>query len=260
MNKRKIYIIPVILLIIMAIGAGIFINKRPGVPVLMYHMISDWDTPRPLAVSVKDFERQMWYLKKRGYTVIPLERLLDYLQSEKPLPKKTVVLTFDDGYEDMFLNAVPILKKYNYPATVFLPSNLIGKENIWDIKRGKPTATILRQEQIQQMMENNISFQAHTCNHVVLTDVPLSTAKKEIFNSKIQLEEVTKRHVNVFCYPSGKYSSEIKNLVQQAGYSYAFTTQEGLVNKDDDSYLLKRLRINGTYSLMDFILKLEFFH
>jgi len=92
------------LFLVLVFGFLVFrANKNTGVPVLMYHMLSDWSPRRPLAVPVKEFERQMWYLQQRGYTVMPLATMLARLSSDEPLPPKTVALTFDDGYMDNYL-------------------------------------------------------------------------------------------------------------------------------------------------------------
>ena len=232
-------------------------NGNNGVPVLMYHMVSDWSSRRALAVPVKEFDRQMLYLHQRGYQVMPLETVLERLNCGKPLPRKTVVITFDDGYQDNYLNALPVLKKYHFPATVFLPCNLVGEKNLWDIKRGKAEVRMLTREQIAEMMLNKISFQAHTSNHVVLTDVSPARARKEIYDSKKGLAGITGKNAEVFCYPSGRYNNQIKGYVKAAGFNYAFTTREGRIESGDDPYALKRIRVSGMSFFPDFILRLE---
>jgi peptidoglycan/xylan/chitin deacetylase (PgdA/CDA1 family) len=187
---------------------------------------------------------------------MPLETLLARLSSGKPLPPKTVALTFDDGYMDNYLNAFPILKKYHYPATVFMPANLVGKDNFWDISRGKTAVKMLTQDQIMEMLQYNISFQAHTYNHVVLIDVPLGRAKLEIGQSK-ELASLTGQPVQVFCYPSGRYNQQIKGLVQEAGFKYAFSTRQGRIHYGDDLYSLKRIRVTGLDLMPKFIAHLE---
>jgi len=231
-------------------------HNNTGVPVLMYHMVSDWSPRRPLDVPVKEFERQMWYLHRRGYTEMPLAIVLARLSSGEPLPPKTVALTFDDGYMDNYLNAFPILKKYHYPATVFMPANLVDKENLWDIKRGKKAVKMLTRDQIAEMLQNNISFQAHTYNHVVLIDVPLAEAKAEIYRCK-ELAALTGQPLQIFCYPSGRYSQPIKGLVQEAGFTYAFSTRQGRLHAGDDLYSLKRIRVTGLDLMPKFMAHLE---
>ena len=254
---RRLIVVGGIFLSAALISLIFMAHNNNGVPVLMYHMVSDWSPKRPLAVPVKEFERQMWYLHKRGYTVLPLEILLDRISNGKPLPPNTVALTFDDGYMDNYRNAFPILKKYHYPATIFMPINLVGKKNLWDIKRGKPAVKMLTRSQIMEMMQYNISFQPHTYNHVVLTDIPPERAKQEIFKSKNELARFTGQEVKVFCYPSGRYTRQIISFVKDAGFNYAFSTQQGRIHYGDNLYTLKRIRVSGLYLIPEFIMHLE---
>lgn len=245
-------------IIVLVFGTSWYMTPaKPGVPVLMYHMVSDWTPPRALAVQVKEFERQIQYLSEKGYTVMSLEEMLDALSSGEALPKKTVVITFDDGYEDNYINAFPILKKYNYPATVFMPSDLVGKTNEWDTKIGYKETTLLNSSQIKEMSQNNISFQSHTSNHVRLTEVSKEEARKEIFVSKDKLAQITGQKVDILCYPYGEFSEEIESYTKDAGYRYAITTVQGRVLKDFSPYAIKRVRVLGTYSLPQFIYVLE---
>ncbi|WP_051273423.1 polysaccharide deacetylase family protein [Desulfotruncus alcoholivorax] len=254
---RRVFL--VLALIVGVMAFLFFLSYRSnGVPVLMYHMVSDWSHRRALAVPVKEFDRQMWYLHQRGYQVMSLETILKKLNSGEPLPRKTVAITFDDGYQDNYINALPVLKKYHFPATVFMPCSLVGEKNLWDIKRGKAEVKMLTREQIAEMMFHKISFQAHTSNHVVLTDVSPARARKEIFDSKAGLAGITGKNVEIFCYPSGRYNNQIKGYVKAAGFNYAFTTRQGRIKPGDDPYTLKRIRVSGMNLLPDFIMRLEF--
>ena len=254
---RRLFLATAFILGVFSLAVLFLMNSNHGVPVLMYHMVSDWTPRRALAVPVKQFDRQMWYLQQRGYRVMPLEVVLARLNSGRPLPPKTVVITFDDGYQDNYLNALPVLKKYRFPATVFMPDNLVGQKNLWDIKRGKREVSMLSQEQISEMLCHQISFQAHTSNHVVLTDVAPARARKEIFESKAGLASITGQNPKVFCYPSGRYTKQITGYVKAAGYKYAFTTRQGRIHAGDDPYTLKRIRVSGMNGLVDFIMRLE---
>ena len=112
---KKVFITVFVLLIIIA-GAGFFwLPPRHVVPIIMYHQVTHTEEPQPNWVSPENFEWQMAYLKDHGFDVISLSKLVEAIRSEKRLPQKTCVITFDDGYENNYINAFPILKKYGFP-------------------------------------------------------------------------------------------------------------------------------------------------
>lgn len=216
------------------------------VPVLMYHYIRDNVSPSDslgvsLSVSTRNFEAQMAYLAANGYhSVTPID-LFFALQSKSGLQGKTVVLTFDDGYEDFYTNAYPILKKYQMRATVFVIVDWIGRKDY------------LNADQIKQMhAEGLVDIESHTLNHVDLPAISLENAQEEIFTSKTKLEALLNKKVVVFCYPYGAYNAAIAQMVAQAGYVMAFSTRYGASENDAEMYYLRRVRINGPDSLTIF--------
>src|SRR3989338_5209539 len=106
------------------------------VPILCYHRICPMEEvgkdSRSLCVTPKQFERQMFLLKALGYQPTTLQELSAHLKDQKNIKKRSIVLTFDDGYEDNYTYAFPLLKKYSFPATIFLVTDWIGKKNVWD--------------------------------------------------------------------------------------------------------------------------------
>ena len=178
----------------------------------------------------------MALLKKFGYRVIKLEDLVDSLKKGVEISRKAVVITFDDGKQSVYTHAFAILKKYNYPAIVFLPTELIG------------TPGYVTWPQVREMMAHNISFGSHTKNQVYLPDFSEDRQREEIAGSKKILEKQLGVPMEYFSYPTGGFSEATKRLVKQAGYKAAVTTNRGFEMKHQDLFELKRVRLSNSDS------------
>ena len=123
------------------------------IPVLLYHSISDDNSN--ISLKLNTFENQIMYLKKNGYTSINFNEI----DQNK---KKQIIITFDDGYKDVFVNALPILKKYEFKATCFFVTNLIGQDNSWDIKnKNFSKKEIMNFSDINQWISNGMYIGSH---------------------------------------------------------------------------------------------------
>ena len=233
--------------------------RKHGIPILMYHKVNPYRKTGGLGLRVlpREFAWQMSYLKEKGFNVVTLDEAVDYLEYNKPLPSKPIVITFDDGYQDNYYFAFPILKKYGFKATIFIITGIVGKTNEWDEREGKPTNYMLTWQQINEMSKYGIDFEAHTVNHPRLTRVPLEVAAKEIVDSKKMLEGKLKRPVKYFCYPYGLYNEQIEEIVKNAGFRAATTTKIGINSRGTDLFQLKRLRVTGYTSRRQFVEQLE---
>ena len=220
---------------------SLWLSPRYTVPILMYHSISEGSN-ESLYVKPDSFTRQMAYIKWRGYNVISLDELVEGIKANRKFKHNTVVITLDDGYEDNYTSAYPVLKNYGFPATIFLISNYIDK------KKG-----FLRWHQIKQMLnDGKITFGGHTKNNVYLPNVEDDMALRyEIAGCKKDIELKTAGKVNHFCYPTGGFTEEIKKIVKVAGYKGACTTNRGFSKPNKDVYELKRIKIKGS----DFVKK-----
>jgi peptidoglycan/xylan/chitin deacetylase (PgdA/CDA1 family) len=210
--------------------------------IICYHCIRDEGNPHLRPAKIADFEKQMQYLSK-VYNPISLEKMAQHIQNGTSLPSKAIAVTFDDGYQDNYENAYPILKKYNIPATFFLTTGFIGTGEIpaWD--KGYYTgekALMLSWEQVREMSDNGISFGSHTLTHPFLTRIPHKHAQREISLSKDIIEQKIGKPVTTFAYPSGNFDADIKGIVKGAGYSAAVSTIPGHNSMNDDVYVLKR--------------------
>ena len=183
----------------------------------------------------------MAYLKNHHYKVLPLGEVVDAIKAGKHLPFKSVVITFDDGYEDNYTEAYPILKKYGFTATIFLISDSINTDGF------------LKLEQIRDMLAHNINFGAHTRTHAYLPGVSTQQRRDEIFGSKKILEEQLGVKISNFAYPTGGFNDEIKKIVEEAGYASAVTTNRGHDRFNHDLYELKRVRLSDHDTRNDYL-------
>lgn len=217
--------------------------NKPGakvkVPILYYHRINDViDGLEELHVKPAEFDKQMKYLKDNGYTSITFDELDKSENIQKPF-----IITFDDGYEDNYTYAYPILKKYGFKATVFLVESFVGNPSI------------LNKDEIHEM-QDLVNFQSHTISHPDLRNISPAEAEKEIVQSKAKLEELTGKKVNVFCYPSGFFNTTALNLVSK-NYQYAVLNGGGIYTTGDNPYQIKRVYVPRTLDIKGFEQKIK---
>lgn len=213
----------------------LWLQPRYVAPILMYHQIENSVEYKSDTISPANFDRQLKYLAEHQYRVIPLSELVEEIKSGRKLSRKTVVLTFDDGYANNFTQALPILKKYNFPATICLVPELLGQPGY------------LTWEQVRSMQRDPaelINFASHTMNHAYLPDTPRDRQVYEIMESRRVLEKKLGVPVKYFTYPIGGFTAEIKQLVKDSGYEAALTTFRGSDRFNRDLFELKRVRMS----------------
>lgn len=234
--------------------------------ILVYHKIgqpSEYSKFPSLYVSEENFIRHIKYLKVKGYTFVTLSELKllhDYYYFQKNnkinsylnKTQKYVAITFDDGIRTIYNKAFEILKNNNLKSSIFLVSGLIGKFNEWDIKKGENPEEILHVDEIKEMMNYGIEIGSHSKTHPDLTKIPLKEAYDEIFNSKIELEDLLGIRINFFAYPFGGYNENIKQLVEKAGYIGACIAKAGRVKHNADFFALNRVTITNNTSFFKF--------
>src|SRR5579859_3471960 len=205
----------------------------------MYHDISE--RASVISVSPARFAWQMELLHRRGYQVLSLTQLVTCLQSDGGVPERSVVLTFDDGFESTYLVAFPALERYGFSATVFLVPDYCGGQNAWPSQPAiVPRGPLMSWRQIREMDEHGIEFGAHTCSHPRLDGLSAEDAEREILGSKQAVEERLERSVRHFAYPYGRLSAHAKETVASA-FNSGCTTSLGLVRPTSDVFALERV-------------------
>jgi len=221
--------------------------------VLIYHHVSN-STPKSTSISPEDFEAHLQYLETNQFKVVPLTDLVDAIRENKTLPDKTVAITFDDSYRDVYESAYPILKKRNWPFTFFVNTDSVGKGKLfvtWD--------------QLREMSKNAVTIANHSTshNHMVRQNGGESLAgwkrrvEKEITVAQEKIEQEIGFAPKIFAYPYGEYNSELKSILDKLGY-ISFTQQAGALSLTTDKQILPRFPFGGSYTgLDDFKLKVN---
>ena len=227
--------------------------------ILMYHNIAvpPKKTRFPgLYVSPRMFRFQMWYLKAAGFRVVTLKEILSFVRGDTA-DERIAAVTFDDGYQDFCDNAFPVLKAYGYPSTVFLVSDLIGKENVWDYKKGQAQRKLIEWQDVMKLKGEGVTFGSHSKTHPFLSGLSKEDITDEIKNSKSFFEERLQLPVDFFCYPYGDYDRRVMDVVKDAGYKGALTTKRGLVRVNDNPFELRRSLIRKTTHPFLFMLRVS---
>lgn len=225
------------------------INRHPGdVPVLMYHYIGDLPANsnqirKDLTVSSEDFATEIDLLQKHGFNSITVDQLYNSFVNKTILPPNPIVITFDDGYENTFVNAVPILLKHNMLGTFAIITGSVGTPDYagWD--------------EIAAAHIHGMEIVSHTVNHIDFTDPKYSYSDKQyqIAQSKKDIQDRLGIDTKYFVYPYGHHDSATENILKDNGYVMAFTTGFGFDNKTQANYLeMPRVRVHGVESLQIF--------
>jgi peptidoglycan/xylan/chitin deacetylase (PgdA/CDA1 family) len=202
----------------------------------------------------------MAYLRSFGYRVLSLSAALEGLFGGGYLPRHTVVLTFDDGYQNFRDYAFPALVRYRFPATVFLVAGLLGKNARWLEDDDRFGAPLMDRATIRELRTYGVAFGSHSLTHPLLTQIDRSRQEKEIRDSKSLLEDVLGEEVKYFCYPSGDYDDGLVGIVKEAGYAAALTCDRGSATRSDDPLILPRKAVSFGDSLIGFFWKLHMKH
>lgn len=213
----------------------------------MYHMISkpESDLEIKYACPPDAFEKHMSKLRQENFNLVSLKTIDDHINSGTAIPENSIAITLDDGFEDNYTHAYPILKKYNIPATVFLTTGHLGVSNNWMIKRGFPLRHMLNWEQITEMSKNDILFGAHTVNHPALPELDIERAYQEIIESKKAIEKELGCECNYFAYPFGLFSDRNRIQVKESGFNLACSTRSGFNTVERDPFVLHRIEVYG---------------
>ena len=245
----KNFLLTVLVLLLATAGFLFWLFQRDadGVPILNYHRVSDTDD-NPATLKVADFDAQIKYLIDSGYKVISPDDLLDAWGSSKPLPEKPIIITFDDGHEDIYKNVFPILQKYNVRATVFIVTDHMGTKDYltWDQARALQNGGF-------------IDFESHTMSYKDLTTLRGDKLWNEIYGSKQAIEWALKKPAKFIAYPYGKYTVAAEDTSKEVHYRAGFIEDYGLAKNDSNSYVLTRIPVVGSnsHTLLRFKIRLN---
>jgi peptidoglycan/xylan/chitin deacetylase (PgdA/CDA1 family) len=244
-----------------ASGLGAANGDERSLRVLMYHKVNDLPNNR-MSMPVSLFAEQMSQLDELGYQVVDLDAVLAHYLEARPLPAGAVLITFDDGYRDNLLNAVPVLREHGYPAVQFVPIAYVGETQPLPHEKylaahGVHNPTV-DWDEIRELESHGVRIESHGISHKPLAELEIDEAAREIAISKLKLEERLGRPVRAFSYVKGSeadYKPVHPSLVRQAGYDLAFTAVSGANSPASDPLQLRRYNVEP-YSARTFELVL----
>ncbi|HWK27597.1 MAG TPA: polysaccharide deacetylase family protein [Solirubrobacter sp.] len=221
--------------------------RRKRVPILMYHVISA--APPGVAnaelwVDRHVFASQMQALARAGYEAVTLRQAWDGWRTGAPLPRKPIVVSFDDGYLSQYTHAKPVLRRLGWPGVLNLEIKSIGPGG-------------LTTKQIKSMLAAGWELDSHTVTHPDLTTLDDASLKRELVDSRRELHERFDVPVDFFAYPAGRFDARVEAATRAAGYAAATTTIEGVASRSDDPFALPRVRVNASDTAASLLARLR---
>jgi len=214
--------------------------------VFVYHRFGE-DRYPSTNISIDTFAAQLDYLRRQSYSVLTLGEIVRRLQSGRALPLRCACLTADDGYASFLVAAMPLLRHYGYPATLFISSDAVGRTGY------------LNWEELRSLAAEGVEIGNHTASHPYLLDKDKfeteadwqRRVRNEIVGAQQRLEQELGKAPALFAYPFGEYSPELAHLVQELGFLGGVAQQSGVVNPDCDFFALPRYPMGGAYATLD---------
>jgi peptidoglycan/xylan/chitin deacetylase (PgdA/CDA1 family) len=229
-----------------------------GTTILMYHAFAaDGEAPSRFVLPRRKFERQMRWLGRRR-PVLALDELLAYRRSNLLPPAGAVVVTIDDGYDDVRTLAHPVLRRHRIPATLFVVTGRMGNGNLWNDDGPLAGRPIVSWADASGLHHEGLALGAHTRTHPVLPELPPAGQDDEIAGSYSDLEEALGEPVETFAYPYGKWNEETADSARRAGFAVALSVRAGRNCAATAPYALRRTEVEGTDSFLRFLLGVRF--
>jgi peptidoglycan/xylan/chitin deacetylase (PgdA/CDA1 family) len=215
------------------------INDNKGIPVLYYHSVKE-SADNEVTIKPEKLREELKYIHDEGYITLTMKQVKEYILNNSPIPEKSILITFDDGYMDNYYSAFPLLKEFNMTATIFcIASELDG-------------SYYLSKEAIKEMCDYGIDIESHTVSHPHLNKLQYDKQLSELTESKKTLEGITGKEITSIAYPFGDYNDDSMKAAKEAGYILGFTTKLGLSDRNDNPLKLDRIYINSEYNMNTF--------
>jgi peptidoglycan/xylan/chitin deacetylase (PgdA/CDA1 family) len=231
-------------------GSGLRRRPRgpsPRLSVLVYHAIADLAGDPLLerySVPPGRFAEQLDYLGSRGWAFVGLDQALAALGGGAPLPRRSLLITFDDAYVDLRDAACPILAERGIPAVAFAVAGRLGATNLWDSEHGATSLDLLDGDGLREVAAGGIEVGAHTVSHRKLTELTDEELREEVGAAAAILAGVGLPRPRAFSYPYGHWDGRVARAVADAGYEVAFTVDRGTVAAGADPFTLPRMAVH----------------
>ncbi len=224
-----------------------YLNFNYTTPIITYHSIDGSRVDKYAAVSPQVFLKQMEFIRDKNYRVTSLKDYCQLLEDGKAVPKKSVIITFDDGLKDNLI-AIKILKDFGFSATFFLVPEYIGKEEY-----------LSKSDILAALADSKIDIGSHTISHTYFPSLTREEQERQIKDSKKMLSDIFSRDIVAMAYPIGGFNAETLDLVKDAGYLCACATNRGF-SKKLDRFALRRIKVTNRDLGQNFWAKLSGFY
>ncbi len=230
-----------------------------AVPILAYHEVSPEPHPgfRRYSVTVREFTRQMGWLAARGYQTIDLDTLVRARTDGATLPRRPVIITFDDGFQGCFDHAAPVLEAHGFTAVFYLVTGFVGGTSRWMLSELGVELRLMGWDAVRRLANAGFQCGVHTVTHPRLTQLEPERRRAELEDARRRLEDELDRPAVHLAYPFGAYDAAVRASAGEAGYLTACSTRPGLSGADDDLLALHRITIHGSDSMLDFACRLR---
>jgi len=222
-------------------------DKTPHRLVIYYHNLN--------AADIESFRRQMECLVRNFTVVKPSEIMVTDVVGSK----NVVAITFDDAFASVIENAVPILRKYELPAGIFVPVGNLGQKPRWEMPDNcsDKNEFVMNKDQIVQLDRDGFEIFSHTVSHLVLTKIDDSRLEAELVESKQTLEEIVGHEVIGISYPHGAYDDRAYKAANRAGYKLGFTIEPRMIDSTTDNLMIGRFSVSPRDNMTKFKLKVS---
>ncbi|HYV15650.1 MAG TPA: trifunctional glycosyltransferase/class I SAM-dependent methyltransferase/polysaccharide deacetylase [Conexibacter sp.] len=227
-------------------------------PILMYHRVAPAGatTAERWRVHPDAFEAQLRHLRERGYQSVTFEQWRAAADRRAPLPARSVMVTFDDGYADFPDYALPLLDRYGFHATMFVVTDLVGATNAWDDGLGE-SLPLMDWPTLERLHARGVDVGAHSSLHRPLVALDAAELTRDLCRSRMSLQDHLGVPTRSLCYPFGLHDPGVLAIAAGCGFRYGVTTNEWHASFGEDLLSLPRVEVRGTDTLSDFVAKLR---
>jgi len=215
-------------------------GKDGSAITLIYHRFEDSKYPST-SVSQENFHSQLLYLKENNFNVLPISRLIDFFYNKKPLPDKSIFITIDDAYKSFYVHAFPILKKFDFPFSVFLSTDFVDKKGKNDF---------MSWEMLREIQKSKGNILNHSHKHESFLKLSLDEVERDILLADEIISSNLGNVEKIISYPYGESNKNVRRLIENLGYKIAFSQHSSPIHFYENKYNLPRFSINDEYGRM----------